>query len=408
MCPMRILWISPRQCWPPCSGAKLRDYHCAKALGNAAQLTYVHFRDPGAKSPSSTDMPFCRRIISVNKPPSYTVGKLIRGVVGPWPLPILNYYSAEMAAVIEQVRREENFDIVHFDGVHMASYEPLFRNSSHPDTRCVFDWHNIESEAMKRYTVETKSVAKKLYARTMVPRLQELEIALLKNAFGHIVCSKREEAELRTRVPGARVIVIPNGVDTASYTNTAAGLRWPPRSIIFVGAMNYYPNIDAAISFAREVWPRFLSLFPGCRLTLVGSDPVPAVLALRDIEGVEVTGTVDDVRRFYRDADVALVPLRLGGGTRLKILEAMAAGVPVISTSVGAEGLDVQPGLNILIADERDPETWVRAMISLGESDRRREEMTASARQLVRERYEWTVIGTLLRETYLNWRDSDR
>jgi polysaccharide biosynthesis protein PslH len=180
-------------------------------------------------------------------------------------------------------------------------------------------------------------------------------------------------------------------------------LRWPPRTIIFVGAMNYVPNVDAATSFTHDVWPRLLSLYPGCRLTLVGSDPVPAILALRDYEGVEVTGTVDDVRRFYRDADVAVAPLRLGGGTRLKILEAMAAGVPVISTLVGAEGLEVQPGRNILIAEERNSESWVRAMMSLGQSERRREELTASAKELVRERYDWTVIGKLLCDTYLDW-----
>jgi len=406
---MRILWISPRQCWPPHSGAKLRDYHCARALGKVAQLTYVHFREPEAKSPSLSDMPFCRRIISLNKPSSYTIGKLLRGVVGPWPLPVLNYYSEDMFDAIEQVKGHENFDIVHFDSVHMAPYESLFRDSRNPVTRCVFDWHNIESEAMKRYSLEAKSVARKLYARTVVPRLQELETVLLKKAFGHIVCSKREEAELRTRVPSARIVEIPNGVDTTSFTtHNAARFRWPPRSVIFVGAMNYYPNIDAATWFAREVWPRLLSRFSGCRLTLVGSDPVPAVLALRDIEGVEVTGTVDDVSQFYREADVALVPLRLGGGTRLKILEAMAAGVPVISTPVGAEGLEVQPDRNILLAEERNPETWVQAMRSLGESERRRQEITACAKQLVRERYEWTVIGKLLCETYLDWCDSSR
>jgi glycosyltransferase involved in cell wall biosynthesis len=400
---MRILWISPRQCWPPNSGAKLRDYHCAKALSQVAQLTYVHFREPGAKSPSSMDMPFCHKTISVDKPHSYTAGKLIRGLLGPWPLPILNYYSAEMAAVLEHVRAEKNFDIVHFDGIHMASYEPLFRSASSPSTRSVYDWHNIESEAMKRYSAEVHSFAKRLYARTTAPRLQELETALLNNAFGHIVCSKREEIKLKAQVPRARIAVIPNGVDTSSFTYTADRLRWPPRTIIFVGAMNYVPNVDAATSFTHDVWPRLLSLYPGCRLTLVGSDPVPAILALRDYEGVEVTGTVDDVRRFYRDADVAVAPLRLGGGTRLKILEAMAAGVPVISTLVGAEGLEVQPGRNILIAEERNSESWVRAMMSLGQSERRREELTASAKELVRERYDWTVIGKLLCDTYLDW-----
>jgi glycosyltransferase involved in cell wall biosynthesis len=400
---MRILWISPRQCFPPNSGAKLRDYHCAKALGQIAELTYVHFLDPGANPPSSTDMPFCRSIISVKKPPTYTAWNLVRGLVGRWPLPILNYFSQEMATVLKNLRAKENPDIVHFDSMHMASYETLFTNSGGPRVRSVYDWHNIESESMKRYSVEVKSVARRFYANSTVPRLQKLETALLQNAFAHIVCSKREEMELKSRMPGARVATIPNGVDTAFFARPTVDLRWPPKSIIFVGAMNYYPNIDAALWFAHVVWPGLRSLFPECRLTLVGSDPVPAVLALRGTEGIEVTGTVQDVRPFYHHADIALAPLRMGGGTRLKILEAMAAGVPVISTAVGAEGLAVESGRNILIADETNPESWVRAFRSLGESESLRTDLVASAMQLVRDHYDWTVIGKSLCNTYRDW-----
>jgi polysaccharide biosynthesis protein PslH len=400
---MRILWISPRQCFPPNSGAKLRDYHCAKALGQIAELTYVHFLDPGANPPSSTDMPFCRAIVSVKKPPTYTAWNLVRGLVGRWPLPILNYFSPDMAAVLKNLRAKENFDIVHFDSMHMASYATLFTNSGSPRVRSVYDWHNIESESMKRYSVEVKSVARRFYANSTVPRLQKLETALLQNAFAHIVCSKREEMELKSRMPGARVATIPNGVDTAFFARPTVDVRWPPKSIIFVGAMNYYPNIDAALWFARDVWPRLRSLFPECRLTLVGSDPAPAVLALLGAEGIEVTGTVQDVRPFYHHADVALAPLRMGGGTRLKILEAMAAGVPVISTAVGAEGLAVESGRNILIADETNPESWVRAFRSLGESESLRTDLVASAMLLVRDHYDWTVIGKWLCNTYLDW-----
>jgi glycosyltransferase involved in cell wall biosynthesis len=130
---------------------------------------------------------------------------------------------------------------------------------------------------------------------------------------------------------------------------------------------------------------------------------VPEVLALRGTEGVEVTGTVKDVRPFYHHADIALAPLRMGGGTRLKILEAMAAGVSVISTAVGAEGLAVESERHILIADESSPESWVRAILSLGESERHRRELIASGMQLVRDHYDWMVIGKSLCNTYLEW-----
>ena len=400
---MRVLWISPRQCFPPNTGAKLRDFHCAKALGQIAELTYVHFLDPGANPPSSMDMPFCRAIVSVKKPPTYTAWNLARGLMGRWPLPVLNYRSQEMVAVLENLREKEKFDIVHFDSMHMASYETLFVNSGNPRVLSIYDWHNIESESMRRYTLEVKSAAKRFYANSTVPRLQKLEKALLQNAFAHTVCSKREEMELKSRVPAAKIATVPNGVDTAFFARPAVDLRWPPKSIVFVGAMNYYPNVDAALWFTRDVWPRIRSCFPECRLTLVGSDPAPEVLALRGTEGVEVTGTVKDVRPFYHHADIALAPLRMGGGTRLKILEAMAAGVPVISTAVGAEGLAVESGRNILIADETNPESWIQAILSLGESEGHRRELIASGMQLVRDHYDWTVIGKSLCSTYLEW-----
>jgi polysaccharide biosynthesis protein PslH len=400
---MRILCISPRQCWPLTTGAKLRDFHCARALGQIAQLTYVHFLEPGADPPTLAEMPFCKKIISVKKPRSYTAVNLVRGLVGSWPLTILNYLSKEMVSVLKQLNAEENFDVLHLDSIHMAPYESLFLNQGSQPVPCVYAWHNIESEAMQRYSVEVKSFAKRYYAMATMRRLQELERTLLQNAFGHIVCSRREEEQLKRIVPGARVATVPNGVDASFFAPPTVTLKWPPKSFIFVGAMNYYPNVEAAVVFVRDIWPGLRLLFPGCRLTLVGSNPVPAVRALQEKDGVTVTGTVQDLRGFYHLADVAVVPLRLGGGTRLKILEAMAAGVPVVSTAVGAEGLEVNPGHNILIAEDRTPESWCNAIMSLKQPENRREGLVAAAMQLVRERYDWAVIGKLLGKTYIDW-----
>ena len=141
----------------------------------SAELTYVHFLDPGANPPSSMDMPFCRAIVSVKKPPTYTAWNLVRGLMGRWPLPVLNYRSQEMVAALKNLREKEKFDIVHFDSMHMASYETLFVNSGNPRVLSIYDWHNIESESMRRYSLEVKSAAKRFYANSTVPRLQKLE-----------------------------------------------------------------------------------------------------------------------------------------------------------------------------------------------------------------------------------------
>src|SRR5690349_5386453 len=128
MDPMKILYISPRQCWPPLSGGKLRDFHLARALGQQAELTYAHFADPGVPPLTRTDLPFCRELISVPKPPPYTPLRIARGLVGRRPLPILNYTSEEMVAALLRSVRSERFDLIHLDSIQMAGcLEPLVR-----------------------------------------------------------------------------------------------------------------------------------------------------------------------------------------------------------------------------------------------------------------------------------------
>jgi sugar transferase (PEP-CTERM/EpsH1 system associated) len=393
---MRILFLSPRQCWPPVSGAKLREYHMARALGKRAELTYVFFNEPGVAVPGSSDLPFCKEIVAVPRPPLYSPGRIARGLLGRRPLPVVNYTSREMKNALAAVVRGAAFDLVHLDSIHMAGYESYLKREL-PRARVVYNWHNIESELMRRFSLQEKSVPKKFYAAITAPRLAAAEKRILHSAFGHVVCSDRERAELLKIVPGARIEVIDNGVDTQYFTEDAAPVSGRSR-IVFVGAMAYHANIDAAVWFTRQIWPRIRARFPDWRLTLVGSNPAPAVVALDQEPGVEVTGTVPDVRPYYGEALAAIVPLRSGGGTRLKILEAMAAGAPVISTSLGAEGLEVSPGKDILIVD--DDEQWIAALASVSD---RGAALAAAGRVLVESRYDWEVLGRRLYETYSTW-----
>jgi glycosyltransferase involved in cell wall biosynthesis len=162
--------------------------------------------------------------------------------------------------------------------------------------------------------------------------------------------------------------------------------------------MDYHANIDGAVSFARSAWPRLREHQPDLIFTIVGKDPAPEVRELAQLPGIEVTGTVDDVRPFYREAIAAVVPLNVGGGSRLKILEAMAAGVPVISTTLGAEGLDVQHDENILIADTN--EEIVAAITSVIENEAQRHRLSVAGRALVSRRYDWSSLGASLFSVY--------
>jgi glycosyltransferase involved in cell wall biosynthesis len=304
--------------------------------------------------------------------------------------------KAAVAALVDQ----EQFDLVQIDGIHMAACVPVLRRGSRAPI--VYDWHGIESQAMRHYGARVKSPIRKLHAAVAARRLAALEARTLRQGFGHLVCCEQDRAELHRVAPDARIVVIENGVDTRFFEDRT-GFSSSRYRIVFVGSMSYHANVEAAVSFARGVWPLIRERFPLWRLTMVGCDPAPAVRALGNEQNVEVTGTVADVRPYYREALAAIAPLRTGGGPRLKILEAMAAGVPVVSTTLGAEGLAVSPDVSILIAD-RD-EDWLPRLAALSCQRDFWNSLASAGWELVRSRYDWEVLGKSLWETYCGWLD---
>jgi sugar transferase (PEP-CTERM/EpsH1 system associated) len=398
---VRILFLSPRQAVPTRSGAKLREFHLMRALAASADLTYLYFSDPGAEPLTTADLPFCHRVVAIPKPSAYGLRNNIVGLTGRWPLPILNYNSAEMSAAVARETGSSGSDVIHLESIHMVRYA-LAVTAKNPQARTIYDWHNIESEAMRRYSESAASPARRWYARITARKMETVERQILGSAFGHIVCSERERQQLHLTAPRARIKVIENGVDIRQFGKGAADEGGALR-LIFVGAMDYFPNSDAAVFFAREIWPLVLQRLGSTELTIVGANPGPAVRALGELPGITVTGTVPDVRPFYRGALAAVVPLRTGGGTRLKILEAMAAGVAVVSTPLGAEGLEVTDGENALLVNSDDRQGWVNRLAELVELPARRADLIAAGRRLVETRYDWDLLGGKLCETYRDW-----
>ena len=222
-----------------------------------------------------------------------------------------------------------------------------------------------------------------------------MELKLLRDCDIHLVCSAREQAILQRRVPDARIEVVGNGVDVEFYSEAAPAFPTPERrDILFVGSMDYHANIEAALEFARDAWPAMRASHPDFRFVIVGRNPPQEVRDLAAHPGVVVTGTVDDVRPWYRSAFAVVVPLRTGSGTRLKILEAMAAGVPVVSTRLGAEGLAVQDGGYSLHADTAAE--MQQAVELLSQSPERWRALAAAGHSLVEEEYDWKRLGRRL------------
>jgi sugar transferase (PEP-CTERM/EpsH1 system associated) len=391
---MRVLQFAPRVCWPLDTGAKLRNYHLARVLARHAQVSLLAFTDHDIPPDNLRDI-YDHQVISIPRAPSYTPAKVARGFLGSTPLPVLNYTTDSMKQALRQLLSESNFQIVQVESIHLMSYLPILRQARRrPIVVC--DWHNIESELMQRYSDREPGFLRRVYASKTARLMREFEARALQEFDAHVTVSQRDAERLLQINSTARVFVIENGVDIAFYSDPND--HSPARRIVFVGSMDYHANIEGAMNFARNVWPVLRKQRPELTFTIVGKDPAAEVRELAQLPGIEVTGTVDDVRPFYREAIAAVVPLNVGGGSRLKILEAMAAGVPVVSTTLGAEGLDVRPDENILIADANDE--LAKAIIGLTENEARRTQLSGAGRALVTSRYDWASLGDQLFRAY--------
>ncbi len=411
---MRVLHFAPRVCWPLDTGAKLRNYHLARVLAERASVTLLAF-DHGESRPADLENPY-EQVLTVERSPGYTLLKILRGALGRTPLPLLNYTTRPMKQTLAQTLREQHFDVVQVESIHLMGYLRLIRRAP-GRALVVCDWHNIESELMQRYSEREPSLPRRIYAQKTARQLRALEQQATDDFDAHVVVSDRDHERLLQLGPASSISVIENGVDSAHYSDKAietAHSAWlaqreraganrsqsprRPNRIVFVGSMDYHANIDGVVEFASEVWPALHERDAQLVFTIVGRAPTAEVRQLAAQPGIEVTGTVADVRPYYREAVAAIVPLRVGGGSRLKILEAMAAAVPVVSTTLGAEGLKVSHEKDILLAETNDQ--LREAVVRVIENDGVRRQLRLGGRELVSSRYDWARVGASLFEFY--------
>jgi polysaccharide biosynthesis protein PslH len=396
---MDLLYFAPHQIWPLSSGARLRDYQLARQLAARGTITLVEMCSPYERYEAPPDDCGFTGTVTLQKDRMYTPSKIARGLKGPIPLTVLNCWSPQSASHLAEVLRYRPFDTVQVEGVHLMEYLPIIQDAP-GSPAIVVDWHNIESEMMWRFSKTTSNWAKKIAARRTAKLIERAEDRLLYSSIMHTVTSERERQKLLARCPSANIQVIPNGVDAVYFSKKEIAQACPRSgphatkpAILFVGSMDYHANIDAVTWFSGNVWPAIARNHPDLQFTIVGRNPSRKVRALSS-DRIHVTGTVNDVRPYYRSAVAAIVPLRSGSGTRLKILEAMSAGVPVISTRLGAEGIEAEDDVHLLLADT-GPEiaAAVHRVISSAET---RFRLSLAARELVCKVYDWSVIGKKL------------
>jgi sugar transferase (PEP-CTERM/EpsH1 system associated) len=338
----------------------------------------------------------CARLVTVPRheprrnSPRFYAGVAAR-LLDPLPYAVAKYRSRAYRRTFDALVERGGFDRVVCDFL-----VPAVNIGRAPTCPTVLFTHNVEAEIWRRHAeTSTHPVARRLYAGQW-RRMLRFEGRTLAR-FDHVLAVSDADADTFGRLYGrqlaAPVSVVPTGVDTA-YFSPAPETAMRPHHLVFVGSMDWMPNEDAVIDFCRAILPLIRREIPDVTLSIVGRAPAAAVRQLTRDPGIAVTGRVDDVRPFLREAAAAIVPLRVGGGTRLKIFEAMAAGKAVVSTTIGAEGLPTEDGRHLLIAD--GPESFARATVGLLRNPDQRRTIEQAARSLVVGRHDWAVAATHL------------
>jgi sugar transferase (PEP-CTERM/EpsH1 system associated) len=390
---LEILVLAPYPPYPARSGGASRTLHLARALARRHRVSLLCFGSADERAGLEPLREWCDEVHTVDYPAAARRRRRLyqlRSLVGRRSFSHHAYFSRAMAGALAGLLSRRRFDVVQADASEMGYYWPLPGGVLQ-----VLNTQNVEHLILERTWRGETSRLRRLFARLEARKLRRGELAVCRASDAVLAVSEVDADALRPHVGPVTVRVVPNGVDTDFFTPGAAPEH--PGRLLFTGAMGYRPNTDAACHFAERILPIVRAAAPEATFAIVGKDPPEAVRRLAG-DGVEVTGTVPDVRPWMRSAEVFVVPLRVGGGTRLKILEAMASGRAVVSTSVGCEGLDVTPEEDILVGDT--PEAFAAQVLRCLRDPDLRARLGARGRALVERRYRWDAIGDRLAAFY--------
>jgi glycosyltransferase involved in cell wall biosynthesis len=302
-----------------------------------------------------------------------------------------------MQQSLNQILRTTRFDVVNLEFSFLGSYDLRKAPSGEKLPLLVVDSHNIDYDLARQYARSGGSLIRRLYAEANWRKLRREELRTYRDADGVYLCSAADERRLLDHAPSARTIVIPNAADVEFYQPRSTDSPADGRTVLFFGLLSYVPNVDAVSHFVGNIWPHIVAAHPEAHFKIIGGQPPRSLLALAGPR-VELTGFVPDLRPHLAAAAAVVVPLRLGGGTRLKIVEAMAMGKAIVSTTLGAEGIEATPERDILIADQ--PATFADAVNRLLAEPALATRIGQAARQLAVQRYAWSSAARTLEGFY--------
>ena len=382
----RILLICPEPPAPPTWGFALRVYHLGRELARHHDVTLLTY-DRGDPTRDWRHLEELFRVRRVEVPSS-AHGKRrtqLRSLLSRRSYHLGSLRTGAMQRAIDELTAGERFDVIQVESSQMSGFD----FPSGPTL--VLDEHNVEHDLMRRVASVESSWLRRVYQGMEQRKVRDEEIAAWRLADGCTVTSVQDERTVREAAPATPTRVITNGVDLEHFAPIPGAVA--PDSIVFVGSINYRPNTDAVLHFATRILPLVRRARPAATFAVVGQG-APAAVRRLEGPGIRILGGVPDVRPHLADAAVVVVPLRMGGGTRLKVLEGLAMGKALVSTSLGCEGIDVEDGRHLLVADS--PEQFAEAVVGLMADAELRRELGAAGRVLVERRYGWATAAAEL------------
>jgi glycosyltransferase involved in cell wall biosynthesis len=389
---MRILFVAPKIPWPATDGGRIAIFELVRHMTERGhQAAFLGFGSPQAAEALRAHA----GLLWAKAIPHDTATNPVSAfanLFSPLPYTASKYKSGAMADAIRQAFQEELFDLVQLENTHMAHYLGLVQKNKRP---AVLRLQNVESLLAERYA-RTVMPPLSWYVSLQARRMFQFEARACEQASLCLAITEEDAARILRMAPDAQVAVSPAGVDLERFYPQP--MSEEPGTVVSIASMNWPPNVDAMRYFRAELWPRILKEEPTARWFVVGKDPPTDLLRWPEEDrSITVTGFVDDVRPWLMRGAVVVVPLRSGGGMRLKILEAMAAGKPVVSTPLGAEGIPARNGEEILLAPP--DRTFAAAVVGLLRDGAERKRIGKAARVWV-ERYGWNRVAEALEREY--------
>ncbi|MGA7964892.1 MAG: glycosyltransferase family 4 protein [Gammaproteobacteria bacterium] len=387
---MRILWVKVGGLWPLNSGGRLRSFNILSELSRHHQVSVLTTHTPDEDAGElRRRLPHCERVISVPfaalkwRSPKFPVA-LIRSWFSPLSIDLWKNRVPALRREVRDLLDSGDMDLCVADFLHAVPNVPHDRN-----VPVLFFEHNVEYLIWKRLCLMQKRPWMRALLEVEWRKMRRYEAHACRKANLTVAVSPQDRDLLKESAPNARICDVPTGVDIDYFAPNEGAEA--PNGLVFTGSMDWYPNEDAIRFFIADVLPLIRRSLPKIGVTVVGRGPSRILYEEAERAGVKVTGRVADVRPYIDKAAVYIVPLRLGGGTRLKIFEALAMGKAVVSTSVGAEGLPLRSGEHYLQADGAD--AFASAVVALAGNAERRQALGDAGRKLVRERYAWPQVA---------------